>query len=74
MNEPESAKVRLQGEALEVLISQSVLAASLTHGVEAAPEALCGMGSCYACVVTRNGHEQVRSCITQVKEGDTYDW
>ncbi|WP_461640927.1 2Fe-2S iron-sulfur cluster-binding protein [Leucobacter sp. BZR 635] len=66
--------MRIQGQEHEVPSGQSVLAASLTLGTDSAPEALCGMGSCYACVVTRNGSEQVRACVTQVREGDSYDW
>lgn len=66
--------IELRGRPCTVASGRSVLAAALDEDPESAPPVICGMGSCYACVVTRNGHEQVRSCITQVQEGDSYEW
>jgi aerobic-type carbon monoxide dehydrogenase small subunit (CoxS/CutS family) len=33
------------------------------------PGIFCGMGICYDCLVTVAGQEQVRACITLVREG-----
>ena len=30
----------------------------------------CGMGLCYDCLVTVNGHPNVRACVTHVQPGD----
>lgn len=33
----------------------------------------CGMGLCFDCLVTVNGHPNVRACVTQVQPGDTVE-
>jgi hypothetical protein len=30
----------------------------------------CGMGLCFDCMVTLNGHENVRACVTYAQPGD----
>lgn len=72
-NEVRRVRVNIQGHWCEVPADESILTACMRHAA-AAPSVICGMGSCYACVVTRNDGERVRACITQVSDGDSYDW
>ncbi len=33
----------------------------------------CGMGLCYDCLVTVNGHPNVRACVTMAQPGDVVE-
>lgn len=72
-NQRRPVSISIQGKPCEADADESVLVACLRHG-DAAPQVICGMGSCYACVVTRSDGTRVRACISQVQEGESYDW
>lgn len=73
MQSEEVAFVEIGKREHAVRADESILSAWTGVEPDTAPPVVCGMGSCYACVVKRNGEEQVRACITQVQDGDSYD-
>ncbi len=74
MEENDEVRIGINAQELTVPSDISVLMACMSADPEAAPDVICGMGSCYACVVTRNGSERLRSCITPVRNGDSYEF
>jgi D-hydroxyproline dehydrogenase subunit gamma len=73
----EEANIRINGKQWRVPSGVSVAAAILRCGqiafrssVTGEPRAaLCGMGTCFECRVTIDGHPNRRSCQTAVRDG-----
>ena len=70
--------VHVDGEAVSAFAGESVAAVLLALGRQTfrhtdkhrAPRGLfCGMGVCFDCLVTIDGTENVRACMTPVQEG-----
>jgi aerobic-type carbon monoxide dehydrogenase small subunit (CoxS/CutS family) len=69
--------VLVDGEPLPAFAGESVATVLLAHGRrtfrhtgQGAPRSLfCGMGICFDCLVTVDGVENVRACMTPVAEG-----
>ncbi len=70
--------ITVDGKALDVLEGESLAAAlwangfiSLGHNPNTGSNRgmYCGIGHCYECRVTVDGVEDVRSCLTPVREG-----
>jgi predicted molibdopterin-dependent oxidoreductase YjgC len=70
--------VQVDGEPVTAFAGESVATVLLALGRQVfrhtarkgAPRGLfCGMGICYDCLVTIDGLEQVRACMTPVAEG-----
>jgi predicted molibdopterin-dependent oxidoreductase YjgC len=70
--------VKVDGEPVSAFAGESVAAVLLALGQQAfrhtdrsgAPRGLfCGMGVCFDCLVTIDGVENVRACVTPVQEG-----
>ncbi len=70
--------ITVDGKALDVLEGQSLAAALWANGfillgqnpnTGANRGMYCGIGHCYECRVTVDGAEDVRSCLTPVREG-----
>jgi sarcosine oxidase subunit alpha len=74
---PEVVRVTIDGAPVEVARGTSVAAAILSSGlsrfrdsVSGAPRGpLCGMGTCFECVVTVDGRRWVRSCLVECVDG-----
>ena len=70
-------QLRIDGRTVRVPEGTSLAAALLAEGqtrirtsLIGAPRApLCGMGTCFECVVTVDGHAWVRSCLLRCREG-----
>ena len=69
--------LRFEGRDIAALAGETVAAALSAAGIVAfrrtaagAPRGLyCGMGACFDCVVTIDGHTGQRACRTEVKDG-----
>jgi predicted molibdopterin-dependent oxidoreductase YjgC len=69
--------VLVDGEKVQAFAGESVATALLAHGrrtfrhtEHGAPRGLfCGMGICFDCLLTIDGVENVRACMTPVAEG-----
>jgi predicted molibdopterin-dependent oxidoreductase YjgC len=70
--------VKVDGEPVPAFAGESVATVLLAMGRRAfrhtdknqAPRGLfCGMGACFDCLVTIDGVENVRACMTPVEEG-----
>ena len=60
----------LEGETLAVTLwANGLIAFGHNTGAEFARGIYCGIGHCYECRVTVDGIEDVRSCLTPVREG-----
>ena len=74
---PDTVKIHVNGRAVAVPKDVSVAAALFLAGestfrksVTGEPRApLCGMGICFECTVTIDGHSHCRSCQIAVREG-----
>jgi len=73
-----SVTITVDGMALEVLEGASLAAALWANGFITLGQnpntgsnrgMYCGIGHCYECRVTVDGVEDVRSCLTPVREG-----
>lgn len=56
------------GQPIELPEEQTITAALLRAGLR--PKVFCGIGVCFACLVTVNGAPAQRACVTIAKEGD----
>jgi aerobic-type carbon monoxide dehydrogenase small subunit (CoxS/CutS family) len=73
--------VVVDGEPVPAFVGESVAAVLLAlgrrtfrHTGQGAPRGLyCGMGLCFDCLVTVDGVENVRACLTPVAEGMVVD-
>jgi predicted molibdopterin-dependent oxidoreductase YjgC len=74
--------VRVDGQPVPAFAGESVAAVLLALGRQTfrhtdrnhAPRGLfCGMGVCFDCLVTVDGVENVRACMTPVHEGMVID-
>ncbi len=73
--------IQVDGEPAPAFAGESVATVLLTlgrrtfrHTERGAPRGLfCGMGVCFDCLVTVDGVENVRACITPVQEGMVID-
>ncbi|MET3982611.1 (2Fe-2S)-binding protein [Streptomyces sp. PvR034] len=72
--------VEFDGRTLPAQSGQSIAAVLWAAGILAwrttreggAPRgAFCGIGSCYDCLVTVNGHPNQRACLVPARPGDT---
>jgi predicted molibdopterin-dependent oxidoreductase YjgC len=69
--------IRLDGESVTAFAGETVATVLLAlgrrtfrHTGQNAPRGLfCGMGVCFDCLVTVDGVENVRACLTPVAEG-----
>jgi predicted molibdopterin-dependent oxidoreductase YjgC len=69
--------IQVDGEPVPAFAGESVATVLLTlgrrtfrHTEHGAPRGLfCGMGVCFDCLVTVDGIENVRACLTAVAEG-----
>ena len=69
--------IQVDGEPVQAYAGESVATALLALGLrtfrhteKGAPRGLfCGMGVCFDCLVTVDGVENVRACLTPVAEG-----
>ncbi|MFG2876923.1 (2Fe-2S)-binding protein [Streptomyces sp. NPDC048337] len=78
---PKSAySITFDGRELPAQEGQSVAAVLWSTGIlswrttrdEGAPRgAFCGIGNCYDCLITINGHPNQRACLTPAHPGDT---
>ena len=60
----------LEGESLAAALwANGLIAVGQNPGAELARGLYCGIGHCYECRVTVDGIEDVRSCLTPVREG-----
>jgi D-hydroxyproline dehydrogenase subunit gamma len=74
---PEWVNIRLNGQRLQVPAGTVVAAALAQAGLTRfrcsvqgdARGPLCGMGVCFECRVTINGHPHCRSCLTLCEPG-----
>ncbi|MFD3549216.1 (2Fe-2S)-binding protein [Streptomyces sp. NPDC058655] len=53
-----------------VLWAAGILAWRTTRGTGAPRGAFCGIGACYDCLVTVNGHPNQRACLVPARPGD----
>lgn len=59
-----------QGEVLSAVLWQSGLLKLGHHHADSGPRGMyCGIGHCYECRVVVDGVEDVRACLTLVKDG-----
>jgi|HubBroStandDraft_1064217.scaffolds.fasta_scaffold1821725_2 aerobic-type carbon monoxide dehydrogenase small subunit (CoxS/CutS family) len=73
----EPVRIFVNGSALSVPGGTTLAAALITSGrfdfhasVEGAPRGpVCGMGTCFECVVTVDGRQWVRSCLVECVDG-----
>ena len=73
----ETVRVSIDGVPVEVPRGTTVAVAILSAGVSRFRDSvggtprgpLCGMGTCFECVVTVNGRPWVRSCLFECVEG-----
>ena len=69
--------IQVDGESVPAFVGESVATVLLAlgrttfrHTDHGAPRGLfCGMGACFDCLVTVDGVENVRACVTPVAEG-----
>jgi predicted molibdopterin-dependent oxidoreductase YjgC len=70
--------VTVDGEPVQAFAGESVATVLLANGMRSfrhtarnqEPRGIfCGMGICFDCLVTINGMENVRACMTLVEEG-----
>jgi aerobic-type carbon monoxide dehydrogenase small subunit (CoxS/CutS family) len=69
--------ITVDGQPVQAFAGETVAAALLAlgrrtfrHTEQGAPRGLyCGMGVCFDCLVTVDGVENVRACLTPVAEG-----
>lgn len=69
--------LRVNGASVQVAEGSTVVAAIHAAGAAASRRsvrgeprgALCGMGVCFECRATVDGHEQVRTCVLPVAAG-----
>ena len=75
-------RVKVDGESVSAFAGESVATVLLASGRRTfrhsdrnhAPRGLfCGMGVCFECLVTIDGVENVRACMTPVKDGMTIE-
>jgi len=78
LKDAEECTIVVDSKPMLARAGEPILAALLAHGVYATrlteklrePRGLfCGIGLCTDCLVTVNGVQNVRSCITPVEEG-----
>jgi len=71
-------KINVDGKPMDAYEGETVAAALLAAGVytfhlslkNKEPRSMyCGMGSCMDCLVTVDGRQSLRACMTQVAEG-----
>ncbi|GGZ60669.1 (2Fe-2S)-binding protein [Streptomyces subrutilus] len=53
-----------------VLWAAGILAWRTTRGAAAPRGAFCGIGACFDCLVTVNGHPNQRACLVPARPGD----
>jgi sarcosine oxidase subunit alpha len=68
---PERAEVvvRVDGRAYRVATGTSVAALLLQLGVDGGGRPVCGMGTCFRCVVEIDGRPHRRACLQACREG-----
>jgi predicted molibdopterin-dependent oxidoreductase YjgC len=75
-------RVKVDGESVSAFAGESVATVLLASGCRTfrhsdrnhAPRGLfCGMGVCFDCLVTIDGVENVRACMTPVEDGMTIE-
>jgi predicted molibdopterin-dependent oxidoreductase YjgC len=74
---PNSVRIKVDGQPLTVAVGTSVAAALMSAGRLRFHSALsgggrgplCGMGTCFECVVTVDARPGVRSCLRECVEG-----
>ena len=71
-------KINVDGKPTEAYEGETVAAALVAAGIKTfhlslktrSPRSMyCGMGACMECLVTVDGRQTVRACMTQVMEG-----
>lgn len=62
-------EISVNGAAVAARAGEPLLAALGAASPTAAPGAFCGMGVCFACLVTVDGRSGVRSCVEHVVPG-----
>ena len=71
-------RISIDGVSLDVPPGTTVAAAMVEAGrlvvhrstrLEHPRGMFCGMGVCFACLLSINGRPDVRACLTEVKEG-----
>jgi hypothetical protein len=72
-------EITVDGKPVPVVPGQTIGAALYTSGIRAwrttrfgrRPRGLfCGIGVCFDCLITINGHPSLRACVTEAREGD----
>ncbi len=78
LEEGEECTIVVDSKSVRARVGEPILACLLAHGITSTrltdkfkePRGLfCGIGLCTDCLVTVNGVENVRSCVTPVEEG-----
>jgi len=78
INRKKEVTLEVNGRKIKAYQGEKVLAALIAAGykelkknpVSGEPRgALCGMGVCFECTVTINGVPNIRSCMTEVRDG-----
>lgn len=73
-----SVNITVDGKTIEAKEGEPIIAALLSNGIiinrytvkKKEPRGLfCGIGQCTDCAMIVNGKPNVRTCVTQVKEG-----
>jgi aerobic-type carbon monoxide dehydrogenase small subunit (CoxS/CutS family) len=72
-------QIDLNGKAVDAYPGETIAAILLSEGwqlfrhssLSGEPKGpFCGMGLCFGCLVTVNGHPNIRACLTYAKPGD----
>ena len=78
INRKQQLTMTVNGQEITAYQGETVLAALIAAGIKtlkhnpisAEPRgALCGMGVCFECTVTIDGTPNIRSCMTEVRDG-----